>query len=129
MNNLCVCQSGKSFKLCCDKFLNQSQHAKTPVQLMRSRYSAFALGGYGEYLLATWNSQQSSGMTAAELSMKTNTWVNLEIVEKAQKGDKGCVEFRAFYLDDNGETVEHHEKSDFERVSGRWFYLRGDVLS
>jgi len=92
---------------------------------MRSRYSAFALGGYGEYLLATW---RLSGASAAELSIKSTEWVGLEIVSKSQKGDQGFVEFKAFYLDKGGVKNMHHEKSEFERINGRWFYLCGEVL-
>jgi SEC-C motif-containing protein len=128
ITDLCVCHSGKSFKQCCDRFLHQNQHAKTPVQLMRSRYSAFALGDCGEYLLTTWNFEQSSNMTVAELSMKSMDWVDLEIVSKSQKGDQGFVEFKAYYLDEEGAKKTHHEKSNFERLKGRWFYVSGEVI-
>ena len=128
MSNLCICQSGKVFMHCCDRFLNQEQHARTPVQLMRSRYSAFALGGYGDYLLATWSARQSTAMSAAELSFKSTNWVDLEIITKSQKGNQGFVEFKAFYLGANGKRSEHHEKSEFERVKGRWFYVNGEML-
>jgi len=112
---------------CCGPLLSGQRHAKTPVQLMRSRYSAFALGGYGDYLLNTWAPSQRKSMTPAELSVKSTDWCGLEIVEKAQKGDQATVEFKAFYKSDN-ETLVHHEKSTFERVNGQWFYLAGDVF-
>ncbi|HSG62441.1 MAG TPA: SEC-C metal-binding domain-containing protein, partial [Pseudomonadales bacterium] len=51
LKNLCPCGSNKPFAKCCDRFLSGAQHAKTPEQLMRSRFSAFFLGGYGQYLL------------------------------------------------------------------------------
>ncbi|MGH1427425.1 MAG: YchJ family protein [Arenicella sp.] len=127
MKNICVCQSGKLFQQCCDRFLNQQQLAKTPVQLMRSRYSAFALGGYGEYLLKTWAPSMTSGVSALELSMRTTDWVGLEIVDKSQKGDQGFVEFKARFKDDSGRENVHHEKSVFERMDGRWLYVCGEV--
>ena len=128
MKNVCVCQSGKLFQQCCDRFLNQQQHAKTPLQLMRSRYSAFALGGYGEYLLATWSPSMISDMSAPELSMRTTDWVGLEIVDKYQKGEQGFVEFKALFKDERGKGSVHHEKSVFERVNGRWLYVCGEVF-
>jgi len=94
---------------------------------MRSRFSAFALGGYGEYLFATWSPSQLGGLTSAELSLKTVEWLRLEIVSKSQKGDVGYVEFKASFLDANGETSVHHELSEFERVKGRWLYLSGEI--
>jgi len=123
----CICQSGKPFEKCCDRFLNQGLFARTPVQLMRSRYSAFALSGYGEYLLATWAVESIGSMSAAELSMKTVDWQGLEIVGKSQKGDLGFVEFKASFLDSEGELLVHHEKSEFVRRDGRWLYLTGEV--
>jgi len=127
MSELCICQSGKAKNKCCQRFLNGQAVAKTPVQLMRSRYSAFALGGYGNYLLNTWSPSHRKNMTVVELSVRSTDWVGLEIVEKAQKGDQATVEFKAYYQRDHEQLV-HHEKSMFERVNGQWFYIVGDVF-
>ena len=127
MSELCICQSGKEKIKCCQRFLDGQVKTKTPVQLMRSRYSAFALGGYGDYLLSTWSISQRKGMTEAELSIRSMDWVGLEILQKAQKGDQAIVEFKAYYQVDN-EKLAHHERSMFERVNGQWFYISGDVF-
>ena len=47
----CACGSGKLFSNCCSPFLSGKALPKTVKQLMRSRYAAFALSGYGQYLL------------------------------------------------------------------------------
>jgi SEC-C motif-containing protein len=52
-SQVCVCDSQKPYAHCCQPFLSGCKQTKTPVQLMRSRFSAFALGGYGSYLLRT----------------------------------------------------------------------------
>jgi len=127
MTELCICQSGKMHSQCCQRFLNGQSIAKTPVQLMRSRYSAYALGGYGDYLLKTWSPSQHQAMTSAQLSIKSTHWVGLEIIQKSQKGDKAMVEFKATYLSDD-EKLFHHERSTFERIKGQWFYLTGNVF-
>ena len=127
MKNECVCQSGKLFQQCCDRFLNQKQFSKTPVQLMRSRYSAFALGGYGDYLLETWSPSMVSSMSEAELSMRSTEWVGLKIIDKSQQGEQGFVEFKALFKNENGKECVHHEKSVFERIDGRWLYVCGEV--
>lgn len=94
---------------------------------MRSRYSAFALGGYGEYLLATWAESYRHQYSAVDLSQTSLDWVSLEIVSKSQKGNSGSVEFKASYLDVNDGTIRvHHEHSRFERSGGRWYYLEGE---
>ena len=72
MSQTCICCSGKKFEQCCDLFLNQKQQARTPEQLMRSRYAAFALGGYGQYLLATWLPEFSHGLDENSLSIKSH---------------------------------------------------------
>lgn len=136
---LCPCQSGKSFSLCCEPLLQGQRFAKTPVQLMRSRYSAFALGAHGDYLLATWATEQSGELTAANLSQRSTDWQGLEIVSKAQQGEQAWVEFKAFYSEslnaeqgaeqsEKSTKMTHHERSTFVRRQGRWFYLKGEIF-
>jgi SEC-C motif-containing protein len=127
----CCCGSQKTFAACCGRFLSGKQHAKTPEQLMRSRYSAYALGGYGEYLLATWFPATAGGLTAVELSQRNLDWCALDVLGKSQQGDNGEVEFKAYFRalgDDNGEPQCMHEYSTFKRNSGRWYYVGGRVI-
>jgi SEC-C motif domain protein len=125
--NDCPCGSSKLFKQCCERFLNGSAVAATPKQLMRSRYTAYALGNYGEYLMATWLSESSKGHTADSLSRKNNEWVKLEILSSQQKADKGMVEFDTYYKGDDGLPNVLNEKSTFRRIDGRWYYVEGEV--
>jgi SEC-C motif-containing protein len=124
----CICCSGKAFEHCCQPLLLGKRVAKTPVQLMRSRYSAFALGGYGDYLLKTWGVAGAIGLKAAELSVRNIDWLSLEIVSNSQKGNAGFVEFKATFLDSNKEPAIHHEHSRFERDAGQWRYISGEIL-
>ncbi len=125
--DICVCASGKAFKLCCKPLLDRVKAARTPQQLMRSRFSAFALGGYGDYLLDTWLPNKRVGLNAAELSQRSINWQHLEIIAKSQSGEDAVVEFKATFLDQNGEQHVHHEVSQFLRQAGRWFYVDGVV--
>lgn len=130
--SLCICQSNKVFSKCCGRFLykekkSRQHYAKTPEQLMRSRYSAFALGDYGEYLLDTWLPVMTQGLTALALSQKNNEWLGLEVINKSQRGDDGCVEFIAKYLDQDGGECVHHELSTFKRLQGRWYYVGAEM--
>ena len=129
MASLCVCDSQKLFDDCCGRFLNGSQQAKTPEQLMRSRYSAYALGNFGEYLLRTWFPATARGLTAEKLSQRNCEWLGLEVIAKEQKGDQGQVEFRARFRDENGIDRVMHEKSVFQRIAGGWLYVGGEVSS
>ncbi len=94
---------------------------------MRSRYTAYALGSYGEYLLSTWLPEHTQGLTAESLSEKTQNWIKLEVINSSQKGDDGFVEFKAYYKDEAGLEKVHHEKSTFKRIDRKWYYEKGDV--
>ncbi|MFT5572287.1 MAG: SEC-C motif-containing protein [Cryomorphaceae bacterium] len=121
--NACPCNSDKPFSGCCEPLLSCKTFAKTPVQLMRSRYSAYTLGGYGDYLLETWVPSAALGLSAADLSIRSVTWVSLTVLSKSQQGESGFVEFKAVYLDESGQQGVHHEESVFSRIKGRWFYV------
>ncbi len=128
MADFCICGRRKRFDLCCGRFLNAGQLAKTPEQLVRSRYAAYALGGYGDYLLATWFAATAEALSAEDLSEKTMDWQRLEIVSSQQTGDKAEVEFKAFYREpDRSEPQVLHEISVFQRSAGRWLYVGGEV--
>ncbi len=130
MIKLCICGHKKSFDTCCGRFLGTEQLAKTPEQLMRSRYSAYALGGYGDYLLATWFSATRGDLSAESLSQKTVDWVQLDVLSSKQNGDKATVEFNALYREpDHSELQTMHEVSVFQRTAGRWFYVGREVSS
>ena len=94
---------------------------------MRSRYTAYALGGYGDYLLRTWFPATAQGLTAASLSQREVEWLGLEVLDTVQRGDKAEVEFRAHYRNADGSPGVMHERSVFTRTAGRWFYVGGQV--
>ena len=96
---------------------------------MRSRYSAYALGGYGDYLLQSWFPATAKGLTAESLSQRGCEWIELQILHKSQTGDQGTVEFNAWFHNDNGVKQVLHEKSVFQRIDGPWLYVGGEVDS
>ena len=121
--DLCPCTSGKPFEACCGPYLARRTRAKTVKQLMRSRYSAFALGGHGDYLLETWHPSSAGTLTAQSLSAKTLNWQGLTILDFRHKGNEGMVKFEARYVDDEGRDGLLREVSRFVRVDGKWLYL------
>ena len=122
-DNRCPCCSDKPFAACCQPFLTGKAKPRTVKQLMRSRYSAYALGGYGAYLLATWLPRNRPKESAESLSLKTVNWQGLTILDSSQQGDKGAVDFAARYLDAKGEEKVHREQSVFLRYKGQWYYV------
>ncbi len=125
-NQLCICGSQQWFSRCCEPFLKGTEIASTPEKLMRSRYSAYALGGHGEYLLQTWFAPMAKGLSANDLSQLDHQWLGLIVLGSGVSGNEGWVEFKATYQDNN-DVVEMHEKSVFTKVANRWFYIGGEV--
>ena len=95
---------------------------------MRSRFSAYRLGGYGNYLYNTWYQADKLGLSSDELSAITQDWSRLEILDKAQQGDQAEVEFKAYFSTDTGTEETLHERSCFIRVNGKWLYVDGKIF-
>lgn len=118
MSQLCPCQSGLPYAACCAPY-HQGEAAPTPVALMRSRYSAFALA-LGDYLVAT----GTVGSSAEELAAWSRSVVWLSLVVHEHDAEH-FVRFTARYLEGKS-LVTLSERSEFERRGGRWHYVRGE---
>ncbi|MGO2131767.1 MAG: YchJ family protein [Halomonas sp.] len=115
----CPCQSGLSLDACCGRY-HDGELAPTPEALMRSRFSAFALG-VNDYLLVTWHPDQRP---ASLLDDDSTEWVRLEIISSQETGDTGTVHFRATFRE-KGRWRILQEESRFIRTQGRWLYVDG----
>ena len=109
---------------CCARYLDDfaAKPAPDAESLMRSRYSAFALGRV-PYLLATWHASQRP----AELTLEPGSQgLGLEVRRHTRQDDSHAqVEFVARYRV-GGRAVRLHELSRFVREDGRWYYVDGD---
>jgi len=123
----CPCCSGKTFEKCCRPHVTGAVKPKTIKQTMRARYTAYALGGYGEFLFHTWHPEFRKGLTPNTLAQKTTDWQSLSVGEFKQEGDRGAIEFKAIYKEPDGELKCHHEISQFLRNKGLWYYTAGNV--
>jgi SEC-C motif-containing protein len=119
----CPCGTGLPYAECCGRLHDGTATAGTAEQLMRSRYSAFAVGDPA-HLLATWH--PSTRPPSLELD-PTVRWTGLDVLATSDGGllaSEGTVEFRAWYRHE-GETGSQHETSRFVREDGAWWYLDG----
>lgn len=96
---------------------------------MRSRYSAYALGGHADYLVQSWHPADAGAISAADLEAGDMSWEGLEIISAEQQGERAMVEFRARFREGNGPVQVHHERSLFLRHRGQWYYLSGEVAT
>ena len=109
----CPCGLPASYDDCCGRY-HQGAAAPTAELLMRSRYSAFAVGDTA-YLLRTWHP------STRPATVETGTgWLRLEVLDSrgGLLDAEGEVHFRAHAV---GGVVE--ERSRFVRDAGRWSYL------
>ena len=122
--DLCPCGSGQEYDDCCGRFL-QGKSANTAEQLMRSRYTAYALNDE-IYLLKTWH--QSTRPQTLDLGQQNAIkWIDLKILSHSVDADNpasASVEFVARYKL-NGKAQKMQELSDFIYENDRWFYVDG----
>lgn len=139
----CPCGGG-AYGSCCGPLIAGEQLAVTAEQLMRSRYSAFALAASDpeaiEHLLRT---HPETGQTAAarrkalKESCRNIQWLSLNVLDCQDGGpldQQGTVTFEAHCRDRDRREGVLKECSRFGRgESGEWLYLEalslGDGLS
>jgi SEC-C motif-containing protein len=122
---LCPCGTGSNYGACCGRLISGSAQARTAEELMRSRFSAYALGEL-DYVFRTWHPKTrpadvspAPGVTFAGLLIS-------DIVAGGPEDDLGVVEFTARLRGPDG-LADMHERSRFSRRAGRWMYVDGAI--
>lgn len=128
----CPCGSGESLPECCGPILAGTSPALTAEALMRSRYTAYALGDIAHLRSSLDTRWQKDFDEQASLEWSRNAqWQGLTIVETKDGGpadDEGTVEFiAAFHMD--GQDQKIRERAQFKKRDGAWFYVDGKVKS
>lgn len=121
MTTRCPCLSGLPYSDCCEPVHRGESVAPTAEALIRSRFSAFAVGD-SDYLLSSWH--PSTRPATLELDPELR-WYRLDILDRVAGGPldaRGEVEFEAFWrsADTRG---SQRERSAFAREGGRWYYV------
>lgn len=119
----CPCCSGTLYSECCKKF-HEGACPQTALELMRSRYSAYALKN-AEYIMKTthplspsFEKDQDSWTKAILEFCAQSSFEKLEIL----KFGENWVHFKAYL----GHGVLE-EKSTFEKLDEKWLYLNGEL--
>ncbi len=119
---------GAAIGECCGPVIEGERRPETAEELMRSRYTAYALAD-GEHLFRTWHPRTRPPSVEPEPWVR---WVRLEVLDVVDGGphdSTGVVEFRASWVAGEGRTLQRgelHERSGFERRAGRWLYTGAD---
>jgi SEC-C motif-containing protein len=122
----CYCNSNKPFAECCEPLLKGDREAATPEELMRSRYSAFCTKNM-DYIRETTDPQTRYSMDyeATGEWMNTSDFLKLEILKSSMEGNKGAVEFKAYFRSGDLPPQVHHELSKFRKQGGSWYFHDG----
>ena len=119
----CRCDTGNGYDECCGPIISGRRQAMTALELMRSRFTAYATNDV-DYLLYSW----ASTTQPASLEVSPHTrWESLEILATDRGGptdSTGQVRFLARYRE-RGLEQTIAELSEFERSKGRWVYVGG----
>jgi SEC-C motif-containing protein len=110
----CPCGSGSPYAACCAPLHRGVRQAATALELMRSRYAAYAVGD-ADYVFRTWHPRTRPD----RLDLGDGSeWQRLEIDGYGED----WVEFTAHH---SGGAL--HERSRFEQRAGRWLYVDGEI--
>lgn len=121
----CPCGLPATYADCCGRLHRGQARATTAEQLMRSRFSAFAVQDEA-YLLDSWDPETRPADVEFDPAMR---WESLEILGATAGGPfhtEGTVEFRAHYRA-RGAAGVLRENSRFRRDHGHWVYLDGVI--
>lgn len=120
----CPCGTGLTYGECCGKY-HAGATAPTAETLMRSRFTAFAVGDE-DYLLRTWAPEdRPPSLGLADSGLRFYRLDVLDVVGGGPLDETGVVEFEAFYK--GVESGSQRERSAFRRLDGNWVYAAGDV--
>jgi peptide deformylase len=127
----CPCSSKKDYDVCCKPF-HEGLAPKNALELMRSRYAAYALN-LSDYIVTTThpanpkyiNNTFSWKRSISQFSQNT-LFNQLEILDFKENKTVATVTFIA-HISQNNEDATFTEKSYFEKFKGRWLYRDGQI--
>lgn len=126
----CPCGSSQDYSACCEPIHNNHSLAKTPEQLMRSRYSAH-VKGLVDYVVDTYHPSCNADQQRQEISESIDSdWCGLEVTttEAGKDSNEGFVTFKAYFNQD-GQQYCLEERSRFVRENELWYYIDGTFPS
>lgn len=127
MSQLCPCGRAVDYSLCCQPYLCGERQPEHPSQLMRSRYTAFAVH-HADWLISSWHPQCMPEQLRESImaGFTATTWLGLTLYEDSpgRNENEGFISFVARY-EENGIPGAIIERSRFLKEQGRWYYVDG----
>lgn len=133
VNSICPCGSLKKYKKCCKLFHDDIKKPSNALELMKSRFSAFAFFK-SDYIIKTTHQKN------CDFSLNTSYWIadiekfskntyfeKLEILDFIDSEIESFVTFKAT-LFQNKKDISFIEKSRFLKENDIWLYVDGEFL-
>lgn len=127
-NDLCPCSSGKKYKKCCRRY-HHGMSVPTPTELVRARYSAYALN-LSDFIIRTthpdnedYDSNFDDWRFRIDSYCLRNIFNELEIISAEDDKVLYHAEIMAFFSQPTMIT----EEAVFAKVNDEWKYLSGEV--
>jgi SEC-C motif-containing protein len=129
----CPCGSGDPYQSCCAPY-HRGKPAPTPEALMRSRFTAYAIGE-PNYIMDTthpdgdgYQHDRAAWRKQLRAYMKGTQFLALHVTgrELSDDDETGFVTFHAL-LAQGGQNASFIERSRFVKQGGRWLYIDGIV--
>ncbi len=131
--NLCPCCSGKAYAQCC-KLFHSGRLPIHALDLMRSRYSAYALN-LPDYIVSTthpaspqYMDNKFSWKRKISQFSKNSSFLKLEVLDFKERETLASVTFIA-HISQEDQDATFTEKSYFEKMGEKWFYRSGELSS
>jgi len=128
----CPCSSGKPYRDCCQPAHKGSLEPERPADVVRARYSAYAIGDV-DFLWRTLHPKHEDRALPEDLARrsleetsKAFKYPGLTIFSEKVDGASAVVTFRAKVFE-RGRDLSFEEASRFELTGHGWRYLSGDV--
>ena len=132
-NDICPCGSLKKYKKCCKPFHDKITFPKTALELMKSRFSAFAVL-IADYIIFTTHENNSDYISDLKswnqdiMNFSKNTrFERLEILDFIEGEVESFVTFKATLFQDKTD-ISFIEKSRFLKVEDKWLYIDGQFI-
>lgn len=129
----CPCGSRRPFTGCCEPLHKGNTAARTPAELVRSRYSAFARSD-GDYLWNTLHSQHEERLAGdadqyrqqIAASGNRGTYLGLTLLDSREAGADGVAQVLFLARVSHGKLDRSMvELSSFVEEAGQWRYITG----
>ncbi len=124
----CPCGSGRSYAECCEGLHSGTRQAETPLDLLRGRYTAYALLN-GDYIKASWHPDYCPNMPARLMvaDYKKIKLTGLIVIREEITGDRGVVEYQArLRIGARFDCI--HEIANYVKTEGKWYYTDGELV-